>query len=207
MSDRIIFKKTGAKLREVLERAAKEHGVTFVQLAEALGFYPTELFPLMTGKRRITAYVAIYLEALGKPASYWLSLVMNEELELSRKLYKAKKLAFPKTAAKTAAKPVAKKAEASPKKAKPKGTKATASSRPKKTAKPAKKAAAIVKGSEAKAKKAAKPRTKKPKTEAPEGQAPEAQASEAQASEGLAPQPVSNGLDTSDAAHFEVSSI
>jgi plasmid maintenance system antidote protein VapI len=59
-------------------------GQSLVEKAIELGFCGTDLYHFLAGGRRCTTRSALQLEALGKPAEFWLKLTMEDDLVVLR---------------------------------------------------------------------------------------------------------------------------
>lgn len=77
---------------EVLANELETRKLIKGAFAIKVGMYPSQLSDILKGKRNITAYIALKLEAeLEIPAEFWLGLQMDYDLQIERN--KLKKIA------------------------------------------------------------------------------------------------------------------
>jgi len=70
---------------EVLANELEARKLTKGAFAIKCGMYPSQLSDILKGKRNITAYIALKLEAeLEVPAEFWLGLQMDYDLQIER---------------------------------------------------------------------------------------------------------------------------
>lgn len=70
---------------EVLADELTARKITKGAFAIKAGMYPSQLTAILKGKRNITAYIALKLEAeLQTPAEFWLGLQMDYDLQIER---------------------------------------------------------------------------------------------------------------------------
>jgi antitoxin HigA-1 len=70
---------------EVLANELESRKLTKGSFAIKCGMYPSQLSDILKGKRNITAYIALKLEAeLETPAEFWLGLQMDYDLQVER---------------------------------------------------------------------------------------------------------------------------
>lgn len=70
---------------EVLANELETRKLTKGAFAIKCGMYPSQLTDILKGRRNITAYIALKLEAeLEVPAEFWLGLQMDYDLHVER---------------------------------------------------------------------------------------------------------------------------
>lgn len=74
---------------EILSNELESRQLTKGSFAIRCGMYPSQLSDILKGKRNITAYIALKLEAeLEVPAEFWLELQMEYDLRIEREKMK-----------------------------------------------------------------------------------------------------------------------